>query len=86
MASSALSRSATIQTGDIATEDIKDDVQIKVGPLDRPAQLANVPTPELIGTGGEQFGLLISRMDEMIATFARLCLLLEQAIHRADRA
>ena len=41
---------------DIAAEDIKDHVQMKVGPLDRAFDLGDVPAPDLVGPGGQQFG------------------------------
>src|SRR5881227_2621358 len=71
---------------DVAAEDIEDDVQVKVGPLGRSAQLGDVPTPELIRGGGQQFRLLISRMDELIATFARSPILFQNPIHGSSRA
>src|ERR1035437_2304474 len=72
--------------GDVAAEDIEDYVEVEVGPLGRPQQFGDVPTPELIGRGGQQFRLLVGRMGQLIAAFARFVSLLEQAIHGADRA
>ena len=72
--------------GDVAAEDIEDDVEIEVGPLGRTQQLGDVPAPELIGRGGQQLRLLVGRMNELIAAFARLALLFEDAVHGADRA
>jgi len=46
----------------------------------------DVPTPELVGRGGREFGLLVRRMSELIAAFAGLAPLFEQALHGADRA
>lgn len=37
----------------VAAEDIKEDVAVEVIPLRRPAQLGDIPTPELIGARGE---------------------------------
>ena len=71
---------------DIAAEDIEDDVQIEVGPLRRPAQFGDVPAPELVGAGGQQFRLLIRRMHELIAALAVLALLFQHPVHGADRA
>src|SRR5207245_9394689 len=62
LASSAPSRMATIQPGDVAAEHIEDHVEIEVRPLRRAQQLGDVPTPELIGRGGQQLRLLIGRM------------------------
>ena len=57
---------------DIAAEDVEDDVEIEVGPLGRTPQFGNIPAPELVGTGGQQFRLLVGRMDELIAALAIL--------------
>jgi hypothetical protein len=45
-----------------------------------------VPTPELIGSRGQQLRFLIGRMDELVAAFARLTLLFEQTVHGAGGA
>src|SRR5438093_2884064 len=71
---------------DVAAEDIEDDVQVKVGPLGQAAQLGDVPTPQLIRGGGQQFRLLISRMDELIAALARCSVLFQNPIHGSSRA
>ena len=54
----------TLPVGDhpadyMKAEDIQDHIQIEVGPLSRPEQLRNVPTPELVRAGGQKLGLLI---------------------------
>ncbi len=72
--------------GNVATEDVEDDVEIEVGPLDRTPQLGDVPTPKLVGRGGQQLGFLVSRMNELIAALAGLPLLFEDAVHGANRA
>src|ERR1035441_6369376 len=56
---------------DIPAEDIEDDVKVKVGPLGGAAQLGDVPTPQLIGGGGQQFWFLIRGVGELIAALAR---------------
>ena len=71
---------------DVAAEDVEDDVEIEVGPLGRAAQLGDVPTPKLIGRGGQQFRLLILRMDELIAALASCAILFQDAIHGPSRA
>src|ERR1035437_8916705 len=55
-------------------------------PLGRSAQLGDVPNPELIGGGGQQFRLLISRMDELIAALASGPIPRKTPIHVAGRA
>ena len=86
LASSALSRVRDHPAGDVAAEDIEDDVQIEVGPLDRTPQLGDVPAPKLVGRGGQQLRLLVSRMNELIAALARFSLLFQDAVHGAGRA
>src|SRR5450755_2694368 len=72
--------------GNVAAEHIEDHVEIEVGPLGRPQQFGDVPTPELVWCGGQQFRLLVRRMRELIAALAGLAFLFEQAIHGADGA
>ena len=44
---------------DVSAEDIQDDIEIKVGPLHRPFELGDIPGPDLVGIGGQQFGFSI---------------------------
>src|SRR6202162_2600567 len=67
-------------TRDVAAEDIEDHVEIKIGPFSWSEQLGDVPAPELIGSRGQQFRLLIGRMKQLIATLAGLAALLQQAV------
>ena len=52
-----------------AAEDIEDDVEIEVGPFRRSRQLCYIPGPDLIGAFGEQFGLGVDRVAQLIAAF-----------------
>jgi len=61
LASSALSRIATIHPVNIAAEDIEDHVEIEVGPFGWSEQLGDIPTPELFGSRGQKFRLLVRR-------------------------
>src|ERR1700736_1434120 len=70
--------------GDIAAKNIQDHVEVEIGPLHGSEQLGNVPTPELIGSRGQQFWFFVGRMRQLIATLAGLPALLEQTIHAAD--
>jgi hypothetical protein len=45
----------------IAAEHIEQHVEVIVRPLDRAQELGDVPAPDLIGSGGEQFGLRSDR-------------------------
>lgn len=55
---------------DVAAEDIEDDLKNEVRPLGRSQQFGVVPTPELIGRGGQKLGLLVGRMGELVTAFA----------------
>jgi hypothetical protein len=46
-------------SNNVATEDIHDHIEIKVGPLHRAFELGYIPGPNLIGSGGKQFGFLV---------------------------
>ena len=46
----------------------------------------DIPAPQLIGGGGHELGLLVGRMRQLIAALANLAVLVEQAIHGANRA
>ena len=67
-------------------ENIEDDVEVIRSPFHRAAQLGNVPTPQLIGFGGQQLRLLIRRMSELIAALAAFAMRFQQAVHGANRA
>ena len=70
----------------VPAEDVQDDIEIEVGPLGRPLQLGDVPTPKLVRRSGQQLRPLICRMGELITTFASFTLLFEDPVHRAERA
>ena len=53
-----------------ATEDVEDDVKIEVAPFSRSHQFGDVPGPDLIGPFGQQFGLPVDRMTELLTAFA----------------
>ena len=62
--------------GDVAAEDIEDDVEVEVRPFRRPEQLGDIPAPELIGSGGQQLRLLVGRMkstDRGVRAIRRCC-------------
>jgi len=66
----------------IATEDLEDDIQIEVGPHRRTAQLGDVPRPQLVGSGGQQFWLGVDRVPQWVAPFPDLVLDGQHPIHR----
>ena len=61
------------------------DVEVEVGPFHRPHQFGDVPRPHLVGSLGQQFGLLIDRVTPLSAAFDDLALGCKDAIHRANR-
>ncbi len=71
---------------DVPAEDVQDHVEIEVRPLGRPEQLGDVPAPQLVRRGGQQLGLLVRRMDQLIAPLARFPRLGEHPVHRPGGA
>ena len=71
---------------DVAAEDVEDDVEVEVGPLHRAQQFRDVPRPDLVRGGRQQFRLLVDRVAELVAALLDLCLLIEDAVHGADGA
>jgi hypothetical protein len=70
----------------ITAEDVEDHVEIKAGPLRRAEQFRDIPAPELVGTGGQQFRLRVRRMHELVAALTRLALAFQNSVHSANRA
>ena len=70
----------------VAAKNIEDDIEMIGGPFHRAAQLGDVPTPQLVGRGGQQLGLLIGRMRKLIAALATFAMRFQQAIHGANGA
>ena len=56
---------------DVAAEDVEDHVEVEAGPLGRPLELGDVPRPDLVGRDGQQLGLGVGRMGELVAPLAR---------------
>ena len=52
---------------DVPTEDVEDDVQMKVRPLDRAEQLGDVPAPDFVGPRRQQFRRGVVRAPDLIA-------------------
>ena len=71
---------------DKAAEDVKKDVQAVIAVFDRPFELGNVPAPDLVGSGGQEFGLLILRMSRLRASLFYHLLGVQNAVHRGRRA
>ena len=72
--------------GDIAAVDVEDDVERVGGAFDGTPQLGDVPGPDLVGGGGDQFGPLIVGMAELVAPFTDLVVAVQDAVEGADRA
>jgi hypothetical protein len=69
-----------------ATEDVEDDVEIEVTPFGWPHQLGDIPGPDLVRPVGQQSGLPLDRMAQLLAAFADFAVLAEDAVHSTDRA
>ena len=72
--------------GDVAAEDIEDDVQIVKTPLHRTSEFGDVPAPKLVRAGGQQFRLPVGRMDKLVAAFAVFAACIQKPVHGANRA
>ena len=70
----------------VTAEDVQDHVEVKVSPLGWAKQLGDIPGPDLVRRGGQEFGLGISWVTELIAAFTDGGLIAEDAIHSGDRA
>src|ERR1700689_3647388 len=69
-----------------AAEDIEDDIQVEIRPFGRSHQFRNIPRPDLVGGFGQQLGLVVDRMTELVAAFADLAVCGQDAIQGSDRA
>ena len=59
---------------------------METGPFDRPLELGDVPGPDLVGRGGQQFGFDVARVAELAPAFARAAIGGERPVHGAHRA
>ena len=50
----------------VAGEDVEDDVEVVVGPLDGATKLRNIPRPNLVGRFGQQLRLRVVRMAPLV--------------------
>ena len=87
----ALGQGSTFSMGDhpahdVAAEDVQDHVQVEVGPLDRAANLRDVPTPNLIGRLGQQLGFLVFRMAQLVPAFLDFAVFRQNSVHGTNRA
>ena len=71
---------------DVSAEDVEHEVEVEVRPALRPEKARDVPRPGLVRCGGDEFGLGVTRMGELIAPLAHWLLRGQDAIHGAPRA
>ena len=71
---------------DVSAEDVDQDVEVEVRPAPRPQKPRDVPRPGLVRRDGDEFGLGVLRMGELVTPFAHRLLRGQDAIHRALRA
>jgi len=69
-----------------AAEDVEDYLEVEAGPFGAPHQLCDVPGPDLVGSFGQQFGLLIGGVAELGAALADFTVLSKDAVNGSDRA
>jgi hypothetical protein len=70
----------------VAAVNVEDHIKVVIGPFRRAQQLRDVPRPDLIRAGRQQLGLLVARVAKLVATFADFVVVVQNAVHRADRA
>jgi len=70
----------------IAAEDVEDHIQVEAGPFGRAFELRDVPAPDLVGRGGQEFRLGVDRVDALPSPLGRLAVRLQCAVQRAHRA
>jgi hypothetical protein len=70
----------------VAGEDVEDHVEVVVGPLRRPVQLGDIPTPHGVRRRRDQLGLHLRRMGGKAASVAGLAAFTQQPVHRRLRA
>src|SRR3989337_3540663 len=67
----------------IAAEDVHDHIQVKVSPLYRAEELADVPGPDLVRGGGQKLRLLIHRVTQLVPALLDLLVVIKEAVHGA---
>jgi len=70
---------------DIAAEDIQNHIEMEVGPLTRSVQFGDVPGPQLVGLGGQQFGLGVVGMAQLVAAVSDLGMVMQDALEGTNR-
>src|SRR5664280_2546158 len=71
---------------DPAAEDVDDHIEIEIGPLGGPHQLADIPGPYLVWAFGDEFGLGVDGVAQLSAAFPDFVVLMQDPVHGADRA
>ena len=69
----------------VSAEDVEQDVEVEVRPAFRSEQPGDVPGPDLVRCGGEEFGFGVVRMAELIAPFPDRLFGGQEAVHGAFR-
>ena len=66
---------------DVEAVNIEDHVEVVVGPLLGPMEFCYVPTPNLIGLGGNQLGLFVRGVGSLATSFTDFVVFAQYAIH-----
>ncbi len=69
----------------VAAEDVEDHVEVKAHPLGRPLELGDIPGPQLARAAGEQLGLGVGGVGELIAPPAGLARGAQQPVEGGHR-
>lgn len=70
----------------VSAENVQDHIKVIVAPLYRPAQLGDVPTPDLIWTRGQELWYGIGRVADLVPPLPYLAGLGKDTVHGALRA
>ena len=71
---------------DVSAEDVEQDIEIEAGPALRSEQAGDVPRPDLVRGGGDELGIGVVRVAELIAPFPDRLFGGQEAVHGAFRA
>ena len=60
-------------------------LEVEARPLGRSLEFGDVPRPDLVGRDGQQLGLGVGRVDELVAAFARTAVGSQHTVHGAGK-
>src|SRR5919108_511 len=73
-------------TDHIAAEHVQNDIQVVIRPFGRTQQFGDIPAPQLVGRGGQQFWLRIIGVTQLVAAFPHFVIFSQNPVHAAPGA